>query len=149
MYLNRFLFYFLFYFVYFIIHYLYFIYSVTHYTNIGDGWCVAAAIASAMFILRLEKFSRENDAAELSGVSFSAVSVLCGLWVGLDYWKATAEAVIARPDLNTANFNENTANLIDNTANLIDNTANLIQNAAQSIDDNIASSISNFLQVRL
>ena len=88
-----------------------------------------------MFILRLEKFSRENDAAELSGVSFSAVSVLCGLWVGLDYWKATADALIARTNVNTAY--------------LIDDTANFMQNTAQAIDINLASPTSNIFQVRL
>ena len=87
-----------------------------------------------MFILRLEKFSRENDAAELSGVSFSAVSVLCGLWVGLDYWKTTADALIARTNVNTAY--------------LIDNAANFMQNTAQSIDINLASPTSNIFQVR-
>ena len=45
---------------------------------------MAAAFASACFILRIEKFSRENDAAELSGVSFVTVTTLCALWVGID-----------------------------------------------------------------
>jgi hypothetical protein len=40
-----------------------------------------------MFILRLDKFSKENDPAELSGVSFSTVSALCGAWVGVDYMR--------------------------------------------------------------
>ena len=52
--------------------------------NTGDLWCVAAAVASACFILRIEKFSRENDAAELSGVSFVTVTTLCALWIGID-----------------------------------------------------------------
>lgn len=34
--------------------------------SIGDAWCTAAAAASAMFILRLEKFSKENSAANLN-----------------------------------------------------------------------------------
>jgi drug/metabolite transporter (DMT)-like permease len=55
--------------------------------NSGDVWCISAAIASAMFILRLDKFSKENDPAELSGVSFSTVSALCGAWVGVDYMR--------------------------------------------------------------
>ena len=52
--------------------------------NAGDLWCMAAAFASACFILRIEKFSRENDAAELSGVSFVTVTILCALWIGID-----------------------------------------------------------------
>lgn len=39
--------------------------------NVGDIWCIAAAVASAMFILRLENFSINNDAAEINSVSFA------------------------------------------------------------------------------
>lgn len=39
--------------------------------NTGDLWCIAAAIASAFFILRLESFSVKYDAAELSSISFA------------------------------------------------------------------------------
>lgn len=39
--------------------------------NIGDFWCIAAAAASALFILRLEAFSRRTNAANLNGVSFA------------------------------------------------------------------------------
>lgn len=38
--------------------------------NIGDAWCIAAAIASALFILRLESFASKFDAAQLNGISF-------------------------------------------------------------------------------
>jgi drug/metabolite transporter (DMT)-like permease len=38
--------------------------------NIGDLWCIAAAAASAMFILRLEIFSQQNKANELNIISF-------------------------------------------------------------------------------
>jgi drug/metabolite transporter (DMT)-like permease len=38
--------------------------------NIGDLWCVAAAAASAMFILRLEAFAQKYYAAELNSISF-------------------------------------------------------------------------------
>ena len=34
--------------------------------NSGDVWCISAAIASAMFILRLDKFSKQNDPAVAS-----------------------------------------------------------------------------------
>mmetsp|Transcript_31333 Transcript_31333/g.52864 ORF Transcript_31333/g.52864 Transcript_31333/m.52864 type:complete len:271 (-) Transcript_31333:230-1042(-) len=54
--------------------------------NIGDLWCAAAALASACFILRLEAFSSRTDAAELNGVSFMTVAVLCGMWVAGDRW---------------------------------------------------------------
>lgn len=39
--------------------------------NVGDLWCIGAALASAMFILRLESFSKIHDAAELNGISFA------------------------------------------------------------------------------
>ena len=50
----------------------------------GDVWSVAAATASAMFILRLEGFARAHDAAQLNGVAFATVTALCALWFGAD-----------------------------------------------------------------
>lgn len=61
--------------------------------NTGDVWCIAAAVASAMFILRLEKFSRENDAKELSGVSLLVTTVICALWMGVDYSHLDAHSI--------------------------------------------------------
>ncbi|KAJ1414804.1 EamA-like transporter family-domain-containing protein [Ochromonadaceae sp. CCMP2298] len=52
--------------------------------TIGDLWCACAAVASAMFILRLEALSKSTDAAELNAVSAFCVAVLCGVWVGGD-----------------------------------------------------------------
>jgi drug/metabolite transporter (DMT)-like permease len=52
--------------------------------TIGDLWCACAAVASAMFILRLEALSKSTDAAELNAVSALCVAVLCGVWVGGD-----------------------------------------------------------------
>jgi drug/metabolite transporter (DMT)-like permease len=52
--------------------------------TVGDAWSVAAATASAMFILRLEAFAREHDAAQLNGVAFATVTALCAVWVGAD-----------------------------------------------------------------
>lgn len=50
----------------------------------GDLWTIAAAAASAMFILRLETFSRKFDAAQLNAVNFSVVALLCSMWVAVD-----------------------------------------------------------------
>ena len=52
--------------------------------NQGDFWCICAAAASAMFILRLETFSKDTLATELNGVSFFVVTILCAAWVGGD-----------------------------------------------------------------
>jgi hypothetical protein len=61
--------------------------------SIGDVWCVAAAFASALFILRLEFISNRVNAAELNAVSFSTVTILCGLWVTGDaYLKGTLQS---------------------------------------------------------
>lgn len=38
--------------------------------TIGDAWCAAAAVASALFILRLENFA-QNDAGRINSVSFA------------------------------------------------------------------------------
>ena len=60
--------------------------GLTNNFVIGDAWCIAAAVASAMFILRLETISRQEiNAAELNGVCAVTVAVLCSLWVGLDF----------------------------------------------------------------
>ncbi len=40
--------------------------------NTGDLWCIAAAVALAMFILRLESFSKKFDAGELNSISFAS-----------------------------------------------------------------------------
>jgi len=52
---------------------------------IGDLYCIGAAAASALFILRLETFSKQNNAARLNGVSFVVVALLCGVWAVGDY----------------------------------------------------------------
>ncbi len=50
----------------------------------GDLWSIAAAAASAMFILRLETFSRIFDAAQLNAINFSVVAFLCSIWVAAE-----------------------------------------------------------------
>lgn len=70
--------------------------------NIGDVWCMAAATASALFILRIEKFSREHDAAELSGVSFATVAALCTMWIGLD--AQAGRDIIIEPPISLVNW---------------------------------------------
>lgn len=50
----------------------------------GDLWSIAAAAASAMFILRLENFSQKFDAAQLNAINFSVVALLCSVWVTRD-----------------------------------------------------------------
>jgi drug/metabolite transporter (DMT)-like permease len=64
--------------------------------NLGDGWSLAAALASAGFILRLDKAARQGreqggaplDPAELNAATISASALLCSAW-------ATGEAVLA------------------------------------------------------
>lgn len=49
--------------------------------NVGDLWSVLAAAASAMFILRLEKASKEvPNSAELNATSLFVVALLSGIW---------------------------------------------------------------------
>ena len=47
--------------------------------NIGDIWCVAAAAASALFILRLEAFANAFNAGELNSVSFATGWIDCNM----------------------------------------------------------------------
>lgn len=54
--------------------------------NVGDAWSIAAAAASAMFILRLESAVGEAkaDASALNAVSLSTVALLSGIWLYLE-----------------------------------------------------------------
>jgi len=55
--------------------------SALIHMNVGDLWSIAAAAASAMFILRLEKASSEvRDAAALNSACLWVVTVLAGVW---------------------------------------------------------------------
>jgi drug/metabolite transporter (DMT)-like permease len=38
---------------------------------VGDLWCIGAAFASALYILRLEAFAHQHSAAELNAVAFA------------------------------------------------------------------------------
>jgi drug/metabolite transporter (DMT)-like permease len=50
--------------------------------NVGDIWSVMAAVASAMFILRLEKASSEvPKSSELNATSLLVVAMLSGAWL--------------------------------------------------------------------
>lgn len=48
---------------------------------IGDAWSIAAALASAMFIVRLEKASERVDASALSAISLAGVTLMSAVWV--------------------------------------------------------------------
>jgi drug/metabolite transporter (DMT)-like permease len=49
--------------------------------NAGDWWSIAAAAASAMFILRLERASSEvSDAAQLNAAQLWVVTLLAAVW---------------------------------------------------------------------
>ena len=50
--------------------------------NIGDLWSVMAAATSAMFILRLERYSGSCDASRLNSANLWITAGLCGLWAG-------------------------------------------------------------------
>lgn len=50
--------------------------------NVGDLWSVLAAATSAMFILRLEKYSGRCDASKLNSANLWITAGLCGLWAG-------------------------------------------------------------------
>jgi len=60
--------------------------------NIGDFLSLAAAAASAMFILRLEVFAPATDPKSLNAVGMLAVCVLCVPWL-------LTEATLAAPEV--------------------------------------------------
>mmetsp|Transcript_17858 Transcript_17858/g.23529 ORF Transcript_17858/g.23529 Transcript_17858/m.23529 type:complete len:440 (-) Transcript_17858:288-1607(-) len=52
--------------------------------NIGDAWSLAAAAASAMFILRLEKYANTCSPLQLNSANLLIVTFLCGIWTSLE-----------------------------------------------------------------
>lgn len=50
----------------------------------GDLWSLAAAMASALFIVRLENAARYAVPAQLSAASLLFVAVFSGAWVAID-----------------------------------------------------------------
>jgi drug/metabolite transporter (DMT)-like permease len=48
--------------------------------NAGDAWSVAAAVASAMFILRLERVASQMPPATMNALSLTTVTILATLW---------------------------------------------------------------------
>jgi drug/metabolite transporter (DMT)-like permease len=49
--------------------------------NVGDAWSIAAAMSSAMFILRLEFASKQvSDSAQLNAACLWIVALLAGIW---------------------------------------------------------------------
>ena len=63
--------------------------------NIGDAWSIAAAMASAMFILRLEKASAQvPDAAALNSACLWVVALLASVWT---FVQSESETLV--PDL--------------------------------------------------
>lgn len=51
--------------------------------SVGDAWSVAAACASAVFILRLERVASHLSATEINALSLTTVTVLAVLWAAL------------------------------------------------------------------
>jgi drug/metabolite transporter (DMT)-like permease len=54
--------------------------------NIGDAWCVSAALASACFILRLDEAARNEAlrAEELNAATLVSSALLCSAWAALE-----------------------------------------------------------------
>lgn len=58
---------------------------------VGDFWSVAAAAASAMFIVRMERAAATAEPAAVSAVAIGGVAALSGVWAVLDsMWAAPA-----------------------------------------------------------
>lgn len=51
--------------------------------NVGDLWSILAAATSAMFILRLEKYSGSCDPSQLNSANLWITAGLCGVWAGM------------------------------------------------------------------
>ncbi|CAM9473381.1 unnamed protein product [Pylaiella littoralis] len=60
--------------------------------NVGDLWSVLAAATSAMFILRLEKYSGRCDPSRLNSANLWITAGLCGAWAA---WEVTTQGIDA------------------------------------------------------
>lgn len=49
--------------------------------NVGDAWCLAASVSSAIFILRLEGAAATHNAARLQCASMFTTAALCLVWL--------------------------------------------------------------------
>ncbi|CAM9581339.1 unnamed protein product, partial [Hapterophycus canaliculatus] len=58
--------------------------------NVGDLWSVLAASTSAMFILRLEKYSGSCNASRLNSANLWITSGLCGVWAA---WEVATKGI--------------------------------------------------------
>ena len=63
--------------------------------NAGDAWSLAAAAASAAFILRLEGRAQDHNATELSATTLACCAGLCLGWAAVD----TITSGLVRPDV--------------------------------------------------
>lgn len=63
--------------------------------NTGDWWSIAAALSSAMFILRLERASADvSDAASLNAACLWIVTALAGIWTLLQQRQPVGEELV-------------------------------------------------------
>ncbi len=61
--------------------------------NVGDAWSVSAAVASAMFILRLEQVGQGKDPAQLNAATLVCAAAAFGVWAAADVlWFARGAA---------------------------------------------------------
>lgn len=67
--------------------------------NVGDIWSIAAALASAMFILRLERASQViPNSAALNSTTLWIVTLLSLLWCILDIYTSSPSSIILQED---------------------------------------------------
>ncbi|CAM9288861.1 unnamed protein product [Choristocarpus tenellus] len=59
--------------------------------NVGDLWSIASAATSAMFILRLEKYSDSCNASQLNSANLWVTAGLCGLWAAWELGTGAAD----------------------------------------------------------
>eukprot|EP01038_Epipyxis_sp_PR26KG_P012622 gene12622-16925_t len=115
--------------------------------NPGDLWCICAAFASALFILRLEKFSISYGAADLNAVSFTtgSVAILCSFWLSGDIYFGNFHSLLE----------SNTQYDINNGNNFFDKMTILLPTIIQEFTNNpwpvlylgvITTGLCNYLQ---
>ena len=118
--------------------------------NVGDLWSIAAAMTSAMFILRMERASTavaDNQASELNAACLWIVALLASFWT----WGA---GTLAAPEMEmTSDLTTSTLSQLPTTASttvLLESMSNMVQDSwlAFLYLGGIATAVCNWLQTK-
>jgi drug/metabolite transporter (DMT)-like permease len=120
--------------------------------NSGDLWTIAAAVASAMFILRLEKASHDvSDAASLNAACLWVVTILALLWTILATTMTISfETAASLPIMHPTTFDETFRNVVLVVTSVGTETTNLVQHHGGELLylGGVTTALANWIQTK-